>query len=341
MFWRKKHLNEIDFVLTYLDANDVEWQKEKNGFTPNGGADINPNRYRDWDNLKYFFRSIEQFAPWVRKVHVVTWGHVPSWLNTNHPKIHIVNHKDYIPKEWLPTFSSRCIDMNLHRIPDLSEQFVYFNDDMFLTAPVEPTIFFKKGLPCDAAVLSAQAFNLNNSVKMYFAPYVDTGVINKYFKKRNVLRRNIGKWFNIKYGSEIFRTFTMLPYPHFICFRNFHIPYCYLKKTYEKVWEKEPEFLATASSHRFREIADPNHFLFTYWQYVTGEFMPRNVNVGRCYQIHCLGDAESASNAIKAHKYKMVCLNDTVFVGEDFERIRGIVNDALDSILPNKSSFEL
>ena len=334
-------MNDIDFVLTYLDGNDPEWQKEKNRYTPGSTSDINPNRYRDWDNLQYFFRGVEKYAPWVRKIHIVTWGHVPAWLNTAHPQINIVNHRDYLPEQWLPTFSSRCIDMNLHRIPGLAEQFVYFNDDMFLPAPVKPEFFFRNGLPCDAAVLSAQAFNLNDSVKMYFAPYVDTGVINKYFNIRKVLRQHPGKWFNLKYGSELIRTLTMLPCQHFICFRNFHLPYGYLKSTYEKVWELEPEFLGNASSHKFRDMADPNHFLFTYWQYVTGRFSPRSVKTGRCYQIHREADAKQAARAIDTHRYRMICLNDTVIKGEDFERIRTTVNDALRKLLPEKSSFEL
>ena len=331
---------DIDFVLTYLDANDIEWQKEKNKYTPGPTADVNPNRYREWDNLVYFFRSIDKFAPWVRKVHVVTWGHVPSWLDVNHPKINIVNHKDYLPAEWLPTFSSRCIDMNLHRIPDLSEQFVYFNDDMFLTGVVQPEFFFKNGLPCDAAVLSAQAFNLNGSVRMYFAPYVDTGVINKYFKIRKTINRNFSKWFNLKYRGELLRTFTMLPYPHFICFRNFHLPYGYLKSTYEEVWEKEPDFLGAASAHKFRDIADPNHFLFTYWQYVTGRFTPRDVKYGKYYSIHTIKDAEAAAKDVRSRKYKMMCLNDTVINNNDFEQIKEIVNKSLLELFPEKSSFE-
>jgi len=331
---------DIDFVLTYLDANDVEWQKEKNKYTPGATADVNPNRYREWDNLQYFFRSIDKYAPWVRKIHVVTWGHVPSWLEVNHPKINIVRHEDYLPKEWLPTFSSRCIDMNLHRIPGLSEQFVYFNDDMFLTGPVEPEFFFKNGLPCDAAVLSAQAFNLNASVRMYFAPYVDTGVINKYFKIRKTINRNFSKWFNLKYRGELLRTFTMLPYPHFICFRNFHLPYGYLKSTYEEVWEKEPDFLGAASAHKFRDIADPNHFLFTYWQYVTGRFTPRDVKYGKYYSIHTIKDAEAAAKDVRSRKYKMMCLNDTVINNNDFEQIKEIVNKSLLELFPEKSSFE-
>ncbi len=335
-------MSDIDFVLTYLDANDPQWQEEKNRYTPGAASDVATCRYREWDNLHFFFRGVERFAPWVRKIHFVTWGHVPAWLNTDHPKINIVNHRDYLPGEWLPTFSSRCIDMNLHRIPGLAEQFVYFNDDMFLTSETEPEFFFRKGLPCDAAVMSpaVQTFKLGNRSKMYFAPYMDMGVINKYFNKKEVIRKNPAKWINPRYGSELVKTFTMLPYPSFICFRNFHLPYGYLKSTYEKVWELEPEYLGGACSHRFREMNDPNHFLFTYWQYVTGNFCPRSTGYGKCFQLHSLKDAEAAERMMRRNKYKMVCLNDAVEDEGEFERIRKIVEDALTAILPERSSFE-
>ena len=65
----------------------------------------------------------------------------------------IVKHEDYIPEEFLPTFQSRTIDMNFHRIKDLSEHFVYFNDDMFLINPTTKEDFFVNGLPCDSAVM--------------------------------------------------------------------------------------------------------------------------------------------------------------------------------------------
>ena len=70
-----------------------------------------------------------------------------TWLNTENPKLTVVNHKDYIPEEYLPTFSSHPIELNLHRIKGLSEQFVYFNDDTFIINAMQPEDFFKKGLP--------------------------------------------------------------------------------------------------------------------------------------------------------------------------------------------------
>jgi len=72
---------------------------------------------------------VEQFAPWVRKIHFVTCGQKPEWLNADHPKLSLVNHSDYIPQQFLPTFNSSLIEIYLHRIPDLTEHFVYFNDD--------------------------------------------------------------------------------------------------------------------------------------------------------------------------------------------------------------------
>ena len=79
----------------------------------------------------------------MRKVHFVTWGHIPQWLNTKHPKLNIVCHEDFIPQKFLPTFNSHTIEWNFHRIPGLTEQFVYFNDDMFLLKPVYMEDFFK------------------------------------------------------------------------------------------------------------------------------------------------------------------------------------------------------
>ena len=89
------------------------------------------------------------------------------------------------------------------------------------------------------------------------------------------------------------------------------------------------------------DIADPNHFLFTYWQYVTGRFTPRNVKYGKYYSIHRLADAKDAARDIGSGKYKMMCLNDTVSDGENFEQIKETVNEALQSILPEKSAFEI
>ena len=157
-------MNEnIDFVVPWVDGNDDKWieerKKNKEGFD---GGDDNECRFRDWGLLKYWFRSIERNAPWMRKVHFITYGHLPSFLNPNCPKLHIVKHKDYIPHQYLPTFSANPIELNMHRIEDLSECFVYFNDDMFILDHTTPEFFFKNGKPCDSAVMNVHCYNMED-----------------------------------------------------------------------------------------------------------------------------------------------------------------------------------
>ena len=94
----------IDFVITWVDGSDPAWNKERMQYSESSKEDNGEERYRDWGLLKYWFRGVEQYAPWVRKIHLVTWGHLPKWLDTCSPRLHIVRHEDYIPREYLPTF---------------------------------------------------------------------------------------------------------------------------------------------------------------------------------------------------------------------------------------------
>ena len=179
-------MEEIDFVITWVNGSDPAWQAERAKYKCES-ADASDVRYRGWGLLRYWFRGIETFAPWVRKIHFVTWGHVPDWLITDHPKIHIVKHEDFIPKEYLPTFNSRTIELFFHRIPDLSERFVYFNDDMFLTKPVKPEDFFRNGLPCDSFGLDCVCFQ-DDSIGWAIAS--DIEIINRHYQLNDILRKN-------------------------------------------------------------------------------------------------------------------------------------------------------
>ena len=80
------------------------------------------------------------------------------WLNDNHPKLHIVNHRDYIPEECLPTFGPNPLMLNLHRIPGLSDRFVLFNDDTFVRNLWHRSAF-SNGLLVDFAVLYQYTMN--------------------------------------------------------------------------------------------------------------------------------------------------------------------------------------
>ena len=133
--------------------------------------------------MPYWFRAVETFAPWVHKVYFVTWGHLPPFLNTKAPKLEIVKHTDFIPSEYLPSFNSRSIEMNIHRISGLSEHFVYFNDDMFLLQPSVQEHFFHGGLPC---AMGCECPDIVYSIPAsYKHEHINCmGIINKHFDKR-------------------------------------------------------------------------------------------------------------------------------------------------------------
>ena len=338
----------MDFVITWVDGNDPEWQREKAKYSGKKDGDDRIKRYREWDLLKYWFRGVEKCAPWVGHVYFITCGHLPSWLNLDHPKLRVIKHSDYIPEKYLPTFSSRPIDLNFHRIPDLSEEFVYFNDDMFLLKSVTEKDFFQKGKPCDAAIcqiaylrgedangtpLRPENYNTSN---VYNLP-----PINRNFRKNRSIRKNFFKWFNLKYGKKMFRTFCLLPWNAFTGFMNPHLPYSYHKSTYREAWEKEEMILDRACQHKFREGTDVNNRMLCFWQIAKGDFYPRSFNIGKYYAIQNDQNKNAAMyQAITGRKYKFVCLNDE-YTGNDFETVKAQLQECFEQVFPDKSGFEL
>lgn len=335
----KETEDEIDFVITWVDGNDPTWQTERARYraedreTELAAWNDAPSRYRDWDLLRFWFRGVEKFAPWVRKVHFVTCGQIPDWLDTSNPKLSIVNHKDFIPKEYLPTFSSHTIELNLHRIKDLAEHFVYFNDDMYLTKPVEPKDFFIHGLPCDTAVLLPVTME-QNGIR---AEINDLYAINRNFEKRRVIRQKPRNWFSPKYSRLLLRTFCMMPFRLFSGFYITHLPNSYCKTTFEKVWRKETKILEQTCRHRFRTSTDVNQWLMEYWQLCENRFYPRSQNVGRLYE----GETQlkEVPTVVRQKKYKMICINDSNDL-TDFDEVKKELTEAFMEILSQKSAFE-
>ena len=118
---------EIDFVITWVNMDDPEWQKEFAKYswkTVTEKNSVTDARFRDYGFLKYWFRGVEKFAPWVRKIHFITSGQKPDWLDAENPKINLVSHKDYIPQQFLPTYNSVVIERYIHKIPGLADDFV-------------------------------------------------------------------------------------------------------------------------------------------------------------------------------------------------------------------------
>ncbi len=341
---RKKEPNgPIDVVIPWVDGTDPEWNELLQQYSAKvediSQSSTSITRFESWDNLKYVFRGIEKNMPWVNKIFFVTYGHLPFFLNPECPKLHIVKHRDYIPEKYLPTFNSNTIEINYHRIEELAENFILFNDDLIPIQPVKESYYFKNNCVCDEAVERALCPNiqeLDSRVNMYRAVNIMI-LINKYFDKREVQRKNWWKWYNPIYGKRLMRTIALAHYYDFDYFSIPHMAVAMKKSVIKKIWELEPEIMDFSSKNKFRSYSDISQYLFRFWKLCEGDFYPRctkglyvNITDENCEEI---------SEIIRGRKQQMIALNEEDEL-KDFENVRNVINRALAEIYPEKSIFE-
>jgi len=342
-------VEKIDFVVTWVDGGDSEWLAEKRKYldaassatSSLAGGEANSDcRYRDCGLLKYWFRSVEKFAPWADRVFFVTCGQKPDWLDETNPKLRLVNHMDYIPSEYLPTFHSDTIELNLHRIPDLSEHFVLFNDDMFLLRPSTPDQFFRGGLPvlaCDLGIprwlgcSTASRIVVNNG-----------GILARSMDVVGLIRRNILKFVDVR---ELGLARAAKNFASFAVNRMFipgtfgHLPLPHLKSTFDEIWRAQPDIMDKSSRSRFRINDGVSHWLAAAWNMAKGDFVP--LNEKRRGETVLLDDSnlERACRLVASQAHPQLCINDSERIADPEECFRRVAA-AFESILPEKSSFE-
>lgn len=230
----------VDLVVPYVDNTDSVWLQEYNKYIKDdSGCGSRDERFRSHDMFCYFFRSIEKNMPWINRIFVLVQSdsQVPNWLNKNN--ITIVKHADFIPSKFLPTFNSCTIEMFLHRIPGLSEKFIYANDDMFVIGETSKQDFFQNNIPVfgykeDDYHSDRQAdhirYNIHKLIRNKddnrleriqhtFTPYLKSTCIEVYKKyERNIIDsitrfrddKNLCQWmyavyqiFNLKHVNKI------------------------------------------------------------------------------------------------------------------------------------------
>lgn len=329
--------SDIDFVLLWVDDNDPEWQRAyrlAKGCDPGGAEAL---RFRDWGLLRYWFRGVERFAPWVNRIFFITVGHLPQWLDCRHPKLRVVKHTDYIPADYLPTFNSNTIELNLHRLDDLGERFVLFNDDILLTSTVAPERFFSRGLPRDMAVLNALQPERN---MMSHVAVNNIALLNTLFDARKTVKEHPTKWWSPRYGLYLVRNLFLSRYPRFTGFVDPHMPQPYLKSTFSEGWLDFGDELDATCRTPFRTPENVNHWLLRYCQMARGLFEPLDV-MADTKIFYSLTDRnfDCAVNTVARGKKAMVCLNDGPV--SDFSLCRSRLVDAFQTLLPKKSAFEL
>ncbi len=330
----------IDFVILWVDGGDPKWLKKKKEaqikHTNSAPDSINSAaRYRDWENLKYWFRAIENFAPWVNNIFLVVDNQIPNFLNVNHPKLKIIDHSEFMLKQDLPTFNSNAIELNLKNIKDLSEHFVLFNDDMFIVRPVKPSHFFKKGYPRDIHYETSIHPDEND---FGHCLYNNIQIINRHYNKKDFRKKNPFKCFHPLYGIRNASTLLMSLFKGFRNLPPTHGPQPFLKTYFDKLWELEPKACSTTSHNKFRAFNDISQYAVRDLQILDGNFIPKKFD-NISFMLKNEEDLKKCATSIIHPRTPFVCINDSDSI-EDFGHYKRVINSAFEKILPIKSEFE-
>ena len=273
---------------------------------------------------------IEKNAPWVNNVYLITNGQKPDWLNLEHPKLKLVTHREFMPKEYLPTYNSAAIELNLHHIEGLSENYLYFNDDTYLIRDSQPSDFYKNSQPKLLAVYDAL---------VPWSPFTNTyynnvELIYRHFPNKKALKSSPWKFFNFRYGSLVLKNLLLLPWGP-TGYVNQHLPVPMKKSTLAHLSEIEGETLDKTSRNPIRDYGvDVNQYICQHWQIESNQFYPMSKSFGETIGLNQVDKLESI---FKDRRKKLLCVNDDVdFKEENIIRLKEILNE----YYPEKSAFE-
>ncbi len=243
----------IDVVFTWVDDTDPAWQlryqqhKSQVNAEHVGRYATDPARFSNHDELRYSLGSVLKFLPWVRRIYIVTDQQCPKWL-TPSDKIRIVDHSDIIDRQYLPTFNSHVIEAHLHKIPDLAEHFIYFNDDVFVARPLPAGHFFRSnGI--------ASLFMSSKSLAIMQKKGTDTPTLSASLKSASILNQD----FSFLIDHPLVHTYVPLR-----------------KSIFEESWRLYRADLKSFLSHRFRTNHDLNlaTFFVPWLSYIRGVAVP-------------------------------------------------------------------
>jgi len=224
----------IDLVISYVDFQNEEWQRSHREYATFPNAKF----FRTGNNaLRYLLRSVDKHLSFINQVFLLVQNRseVPDYVNCD--MVRIVTHNEFIPKKYLPTFNSTTIETFLAEIPDLSERFIYMNDDIFILNKLSINDFFIE----DMAVTYFHKLMFEGTRPTFF----ESIVINDNELVLQQSRRQI--WEN---GYAIRPNHTLRPY-----FKTLY------KECYKKYWDKVESCLS-----RFRTPLNYNLYIVDLYQ---------------------------------------------------------------------------
>jgi hypothetical protein len=241
--------NAIDIVLPWVDGDDPTLSARRMSYM-NDGAEAKhediagSSRYKSLGEIQYCIASINIFAPFVRKIFIVTDGQDPKlepYLNSMFPNgyipIEIVDHKVIFKgyEQYLPVFNSRAIETLIWKIPGLSERFILMNDDFFFIGKVTEEDFFRG----EKSICYADWFSTS------WAKFL------RWIKPKKQGHKTVG------FKDSMLNAISLIGNPSkFLCLG--HTPRALRKSFYENFYKTDDEALIRNISHKFRHESQFN-----------------------------------------------------------------------------------
>lgn len=307
----------VDVVYTWVDGDDDAWNdaRERRLAEMTGTALTRESsgraRFVSRDELRHSMRSVHLFAPWVRRIHLVTAGQVPDWLDTDHPQIRVVDHRDILPAGALPTFNSHAIETGLHRVPDLAEHWVYLNDDVFLGRPLRPETFF-------SPAGQFAAFMSDTTVGLDDVPGAPA-YLKASWNNRRLLRS--------AFGVTITNNLAHTPHPH-------------RRSVLEEIEQRFPDELAATAHAPFRSDTDVSLLssLAQHYGLITGSAY---VGEGELAYVNLsTSDVGRQLNQLLRRQQDFICLADHHDYALPEERVEEILATFLTTYFPVAAPWE-
>jgi hypothetical protein len=310
----------IDIVYTWVNDEDPKWQERKRSHIRSSlsheqaSRAHHPERFKNRDELRYSLRSVETFAPWVRRIFIVTDDQIPEWLNTDHSKVTVVDHRDVFSEPHvLPSFNSSGIETQLHHIDDLAEHFLYFNDDFFLGQLCTPTDFF-----------------LANGLQKFFCSDQRANENDIDGRREEYLVADANAIRLLKQDLGIVCRTTML-----------HVPYPSRRSILLELEARYQQAFNDSAAERFRSTRDlrPVAYMQYPFAFATGRAVPGQITHRYIALWKPIFDQQLDAIA-ESRLYKTFCINDVGVSPDRVVHVDDAVGNFLERYFPLKSSFE-
>jgi len=342
-FFTSPSFPTIDVVITWVNGNHTKFMEEVKSF----GQEYGYDRYYHNDEIKYCLRSIETNMTFVRKIFLVVRNdQLPEFLDTTHYQIEIIPHEKIIPAKYLPTFNSITIENFLHKIPGLSEYFIYLNDDMIVLKPMSPDDFFATRASETKPVQSKDVTKIHQAdpknqkywtkKNHMITPASEAVFTSNKFSLQNVIDQN-NEMMDLTFMREK-------------RYRSQHVPYAcrisyldHLDEFLRTIQFKELSMYEHSATHKFRDLRNVARYSFLkkYWDMYMYDCQEKEYSL---YSI-IINDKDDRTEAIRnipvAKENFLVIHNEVTTINDIAKQNFDTFREVMDTVFPNMSTFEI